>query len=513
MSVRPEQAVHGHDRRRHSRLSGLLLVLLALAFALIPALPAAAQEIVCYSVADEGGGDGSGLDGSAEDLLTRIDPDDPDPASNEVVIGDGTGTFNVEAAAFQPGTGVLFAVDGGRLGTVDLETGDFTQRPSAIGDGDGPLGPVGFDDVDGLTFDPSTGVLYGSKRVRTTDPDVLLVIDPESGERVAGAFGDDDYLPLTPLPDETKIDDLAIDEDGTMFAITNQGGHGDRLVTIDRTSGALTDVGATGEDDMEGLTIAPDGRLLGVTGKEGSLGGALWQIDPETGAASQPHVLDETTDYESIACLAQAPPPPPPPEVGSITVVKDASGDGSGAVFAFAGSLGPFSLDDDGATARPSSRTFDGLAAGTYSVRESVLEGWKLASVVCAEDDAGSTVDVASATATVDLDAGEDVVCTFKNTRLEVLGGPVLPPTGVSGLGALSIVGCAMIATGYAMRRTSERPPPSLRRVGYASMVLGPPPSPVAPAGRSGSSVRRTVRLRTHRRTNGERGPPRPRSP
>jgi hypothetical protein len=486
--------------------------MLALAFALLPALPAAAQDLVCYSVADQGGGDGSGVDQFAEDLLTRIDPDDPDPATNESKVGDGTGTFNVEAAAFRPGTEVLFAVDAGRLGTVDLGTGVFTPRAASIGTGDGPLGAVEFNDVDGLTFDPDTGILYGSQRVRTEDPDVLLVIDPDTGEHVSAAFGDDDYLPLTPLPDETKIDDLAIDDDGTMFAIANQGGHEDRLVTIDRGTGALTDVGPTGQDDIEGLTFAPDGRWLGVNGKEGSVGGALWEIDGETGAASNPHVLDETTDYESIACIA-AQAPPPPPEVGSITIVKDASGDGGGAVFSFTGALGDFTLDEDGATARLSSRTFGDLQAGTYLVQESSLEGWKLASVTCTDEDEGSAADLATATASIDLDAGENVVCTFRNTRLAVLGGPVLPPTGVSGLGALSIVGCALVATGYAMRRVPERPAMAERRAGGVAMIWLVQPTAVSVVARWAASKRTDRHAHARRSCAAERGPPRLRSP
>ena len=493
-------------------------MVLALAIALLGALPAAAQEAGCYAIADEGGGDGSGQDEFAEDLLTRIAPDDADPATNETSIGTGTGTFNVEAAAFQPGTGILFAVDGGRLGTLNLETGIFSARPSSIGSGSGAIGTIEFEDVDGLTFDPDTGTLYGSQRVRTEDPDVLLVIDPDAGAHVPDAFGaGDDYLPVTPLPDETKIDDLAIDADGTLFAIANQGGHGDRLVTIDRDSGALSDVGPTGHDDIEGLTFAPGGGFLGINGKEGDIGEALWDIDTETGAASNPRPLDNAADYESVACI---PAPPPPPEVGSITIVKDAVPD-SGVDFGFTGDLGNWALDEDGGSAVPSSRTFGDLEAGSYEVTETVVEGWKLTKITCTDPDEGTDVDVGDATATVDLDAGENVVCTFTNSRLAVLSErPRLPATGIPGLGILSLIGCGMITAGFGMRSMADRIPnaprglrPGLLGAAGAYRVTGVPMPEAGPVGnrwfvRGASAIWNAARLVAQ-----QRGPPRLRSP
>lgn len=596
----------GASRRTAPRLSGVLLILLALAIALLGALPAAAQEVACYAVADQGGGDGSGQDQFAEDLLTRIDPDDHDPATNETSIGTGTGTFSVEAATFQPGTGVLFAVDGGRLGTLNLESGIFSARPSSIGSGSGADGTIDFEDVDGLTFDPDTGTLYGSQRVRTEDPDVLLVIDPETGAHVPDAFGPgDDYVPITPLPDETKIDDLAIDADGTLFAIANQGGHGDHLVTIDRESGALTDVGPTGHDDIEGLTFAPDGRLLGINGKEGEIGEALWDIDTGTGAATNPRPLDNAGDYESVACIAAAQPdqpvsvsvevgacpapgsstvpvtvtiePPgsavvtidegpgtpiivegdgavldlPPgayhwdadpvegffmdddsgefaveecpavaPEVGSITIVKDSVPD-SGVDFGFTGDLGSWALDEDGGSSLPSSRTFADLEAGTYEVQETAVDGWELTKIACIDPDDGTDVDVEGATATVDLDAGENVVCTFTNARLAVLGDrPPLPATGVPGLGVLSLVGGGMITAGFGLRSMAERIPnaprglrPGLLGAAAAYRVTGMPTPAARPGGsrwmaRGASAIWNAARIVAL-----ERGPPRLRSP
>ena len=57
------------------------------------------------------------------------------------------------------------------------------------------------------------------------------------------------------------------------------------------------------------------------------------------------------------------------------------------------------------------------LAPGQYTVQELVPGYWKLTDLACVDPDSGSTVDLASATATVDLDAGETVTCTFTNTK------------------------------------------------------------------------------------------------
>ena len=56
------------------------------------------------------------------------------------------------------------------------------------------------------------------------------------------------------------------------------------------------------------------------------------------------------------------------------------------------------------------------LAPGAYAVTEALPPGWTLTDLSCADPDGGSAVDPAAATATLDLDPGEHVVCTFVNT-------------------------------------------------------------------------------------------------
>lgn len=98
---------------------------------------------------------------------------------------------------------------------------------------------------------------------------------------------------------------------------------------------------------------------------------------------------------------------------GSITIVKDAVPNIS-QLFTFSGDLGGFSLYDDGSGAN--SRTFADLAPGSYSVAEIVAVGWNLTGITCVDPDGGTTVNLAAANATIDLDYGESIICTFTNT-------------------------------------------------------------------------------------------------
>ncbi|HEX2029834.1 MAG TPA: hypothetical protein VHL78_00330, partial [Actinomycetota bacterium] len=116
---------------------------------------------------------------------------------------------------------------------------------------------------------------------------------------------------------------------------------------------------------------------------------------------------------DNVTCTFRNKPEPR----GSITIEKDAVPD-SGQPFAFDPSEnlgGPVTLTDDDA-AGPASRTFSGLLPGTYSVSETDLPaGWQLTGLQCTGGGANTTV--AGSTATIGLDAGEAVVCTFENTR------------------------------------------------------------------------------------------------
>lgn len=260
---------------------------------------AQATRIQCYLVADQ------------EDVLTVVDKNNFDPMTNEVTIGPlldagGNAITNVEGIAYNPVTEILYGANGSRLGTIDYDTALFTPAPQPFGSGDGTAGTVTFGDVDGLSFDPFTGILYGTVR-RTGLPDLLIQIDPATGAHVPDAFGAGvDYVEIAPTMGLVDNDDIAIDPaDGQMYVIANGGATGtDRVVAVDKATGATTDIGLVGVNDVEGFSFGADGQMWGTNGASIGLSRYLFNIDKTTGAAIMPLVpIDNSGDYESVECF------------------------------------------------------------------------------------------------------------------------------------------------------------------------------------------------------------------
>ncbi|MBM7829504.1 type II secretory pathway pseudopilin PulG [Agromyces cerinus] len=66
--------------------------------------------------------------------------------------------------------------------------------------------------------------------------------------------------------------------------------------------------------------------------------------------------------------------------------------------------------------------TFEQIAGGEYTVTELPIEGYDTTNLVCVDPDQGTLADEANLFATIDLDPGETVECTFTNTqRVKVL--------------------------------------------------------------------------------------------
>jgi hypothetical protein len=102
------------------------------------------------------------------------------------------------------------------------------------------------------------------------------------------------------------------------------------------------------------------------------------------------------------------------PPTGSIKIIKDADPNNS-QDFNFTSSLGDFYLDDDSDLTLSNTKEFSNITSGTYTVTEQNVSGWGLTSVVC--NDTNSTGSVSNRNAVIQLDPGEEVTCTFTNTR------------------------------------------------------------------------------------------------
>ena len=93
---------------------------------------------------------------------------------------------------------------------------------------------------------------------------------------------------------------------------------------------------------------------------------------------------------------------------GSITVVKQAVG-GDDTFEFLSSNFGAFNLTTVGGTAQ---RSITGLTPGTYNVSETVPAGWELTSATCSDGSNPNSINLA---------AGEDVTCTFTNTKLDTI--------------------------------------------------------------------------------------------
>ncbi len=262
---------------------------------------------ICYAVADS---TTTATDGSQKDTLAFLNR----LTGATAAVGSGVGNtnrFNIEAIAFQPGGTVLYAADAGQLGTLNLTTGVFTATPSAFGSGNGSAGSITFNDVDGLSFDPTTGFLYGTHR-RDSALDLLFRIDPVTGQRVNDAFGSNEYVVVPAVAGLEDVDDIAVDPvTGVMYAIVNNSDTSEsRLVTLNKATGAATSVGTvkiggSNIQDIEGLAFFNDGKLYGSSGKSGPTTNALYQINTTTAVATLIGAFTEPLrDFEGLECLS-----------------------------------------------------------------------------------------------------------------------------------------------------------------------------------------------------------------
>jgi hypothetical protein len=189
------------------------------------------------------------------------------------------GYEDVEGLSFQPGTGVLFGWNnGGYLITINLSTGAGT-----------PLGPSGisgqFDA--GLTFD-SAGHLFVT-RATTKD---LYAANPTTG--AASFIGSTD-------PEEVIA--LADAGGGNLWGVSQEyDGQPLYFVSINKSTAATTVIGSmglgSGISHGVGIDYAPDGTLWGIADS-----GQIFTINTVTGQASV--VASSLSGFEGLAIVPE----------------------------------------------------------------------------------------------------------------------------------------------------------------------------------------------------------------
>ncbi len=300
---------------------------------------------MCYVVAD-------GSDGTTADRLLSIDP-----ITGDFVDIGATSTNNMEALTWNLAGTKLYGVEAGQLVTLTAESITRTVV-GTIGTIAGTFGNITTPDVDALSFDPTTGILYAVARREdgtngNTLLDVLFQLNPATGARVANAYGAGrDYITITtntlatPLYD---VDDIAFDDAGVLYAIANDPtmniGLGDHLVTIDKATGAVTDIdvlidaadGTTAVTDVEGLSFLAGVGLIASTGDASTTTtqrNKVWTVDADTAELTEIAAVPaySQTDYEAVACVPGPVEPgglilPPTPSNEVLTALGASIGD------------------------------------------------------------------------------------------------------------------------------------------------------------------------------------------
>jgi hypothetical protein len=145
--------------------------------------------------------------------------------------------------------------------------------------------------------------------------------------------------------------------------------------------------------------------------------------------------LDST---ESIACSVRV---EPAPVHNQVNVNLDAiPNDPVDVAFDF-GSILKFTLDDDADGTHTNGQEYNDMDLGPWSLVAHVPSGWQLKDLACTDPDGGTTIDKVNAKATVDLDAGETINCSFAIEPVPQTPPP--PPTGLCNGKAATILGGA----------------------------------------------------------------------
>lgn len=238
-------------------------------------------------------------------------------AGTSTTIGDmGAGNDDVEAIAYwpHPTNPVLYACDHGIFGTINISTGEFISIGQVDGGGlaSGAAGNLPLNDVDGLAFDPRTGILWATERrglYNDGNPDLIFQIDPATGLFIEDAFGAGvDYVILSGSFIYEDIDDIAISPvTGEMYAVSNEGGTTDQLLKINKNTGVIQVVNdfPNGLRKVEGFSCNNAGDYYITTGSRTSgypRANRIFQINVNNATIIDSSSL-KPSDTEALAAL------------------------------------------------------------------------------------------------------------------------------------------------------------------------------------------------------------------
>lgn len=315
------------------------------------------------------------------------------------------------------------------FGYLDENQGEFHDVGDLITGPDGNLWMVDYVHAELIRFDPDTEQV-------TVFADSGVIPAPLDAHLAPGPDGNVWFTDYThDRVGRIDLDTFAVETftgptvDGPFQITSGPGGdlwfssyQNDRIGRIDPDTEVVTTYPHPGGvlDRPSGITAGPDGNVWFLTenpavGRITPAGQITLYEDDDllllrnitAGPDNAVWFTDSSADRIGRASTV--------PVMGSITIQIDARPNNArDFTYSVTGAgLSPFSLDDDANATLPSSRTFTGLSAGTYTVAQGAVSGWTLADLSCP----GQSVNLGTRTATIDLEVGENITCTFGNAR------------------------------------------------------------------------------------------------
>jgi hypothetical protein len=357
-------------------------------------------------------------------VLTNLICTDPD---NGTIVNLGTRAVTID---FDTNESIICTYTNSQRGTITIIEDTIPDGPQNFVYTASGLAPTNF------TLDDDTDITLANTRIYTnTSPGTytvtqnappgfvltnLICTDPDNGTTVN-------------LGTRAATIDL---DGGESITCTFTNGQPGTITIIDDTipdgpqniafvtSGGLTPTNFVLDDDADAIlsnTRVYNNVLPGtytITQNIPPAGFSLTNLvctDPDNGTTVNLTGRETTIDLdggESITCTFTNGQP------GTITIIDDTIPDGPQNIAFTATGLTPanFVLDDDADATLSNTRTYNNVLPGSYTVTQNSLASFTLTNLVCTDPDNGTTVNLGTREAIIDVDANESITCTFTNT-------------------------------------------------------------------------------------------------
>lgn len=339
---------------------------------------------------------------------------DASSGANKVYSGDGNDsiTVGVNSDTIEAGGGTNTITSAGGHDTVTTGDGDDTitlnggHNTVVAGNGDNVITTStgndtittgdGDDIVDAGSGGNEISVGSGNNQV-TTGVNSDTITATGNGDNVINAGGGNNTVTTGDGDDEITT---------TGGHNTIVAGHGNNRITTSTGNDTIT----TGDGD-DVITAGNGANTLNSGGGDDILTGGVATDTGNAGAGNDSCSLGGQPGDNVLSCETTG--------QGTIVVVKDADPNAADDFSFTLDTVGhatsvAFDLDDDADGALANSRSFV-KPAGSYVAAEAVASGWDLADLTCVDPDSGTATDLGAGEATIDLDSGETVTCTFLN--------------------------------------------------------------------------------------------------